>query len=73
MAVIGLPLALLSDIPVADALLFGAALSAALLLSLPANYAHRHVFLCIAFVLIFFTLTVNPLLLRARLKRKPLD
>jgi len=47
------------------------ALSVALLLSLPETYVHRHVFLCIAFVLIFFTLTVNPLLLRSYLKRRP--
>jgi CPA1 family monovalent cation:H+ antiporter len=47
------------------------ALSVALLLLLPEDYEHRHLFLCLAFALVFFTLIVNTLALRAYLKRRP--
>ncbi len=44
------------------------ALSVALLLSLAEAYPHRHLFLCLAFTMVLFTVVVNTLLLRAFLK-----
>jgi len=46
------------------------ALSVALLLSLPQDYAHRHLFLCLAFARKLFTVIANTLLMRAYLKRQ---
>lgn len=48
------------------------ALSVVLLLMLPPGYAHRHLFLCLAFALIFFTILINTFTMRIFLRRTEL-
>jgi CPA1 family monovalent cation:H+ antiporter len=49
------------------------ALSIALILLLPKDYAYREVFLCSAFILVLFTLIGNSLGMRFYLKKKDLS
>lgn len=49
------------------------ALSVALILMIPEDYAYRHIFLCAALSLCLFTLIANPLALRVYLKKNRLD
>lgn len=49
------------------------ALSVALILMIPKDYAYRHVFLCAALAMSLFTLVINPLGLRVFLKKSDLD
>ncbi len=49
------------------------ALSVALILLIPTSYAHRELFLCAAFIMIFFSLIVNSLVMRFYLNRVTLE
>ncbi len=49
------------------------ALSVALILTLSSDYAHRNLFLCLAFALIFFTVIVNTLGIRFYIGQKSIQ
>ncbi|WP_176962867.1 sodium:proton antiporter [Mariprofundus sp. NF] len=49
------------------------AIPAALVLTIPAEYAYREDFLCLVFVVVTTTLFIQPLLLKTYLKRAPIE